>query len=453
MDVDLDSDQSLDISFGGTGAKTAAAARTNLSVSEASHVHTGVYDPAGTAAAVVSDTAYGVSWDTVATIAPSKNAVYDKIETLSPTTHLHTGVYEPVQTAASQAEMVAGTLATIRSMSPLRVAQAIAALSTGGHDAVTLEASLGTNLLNLSTQELSLDTQTANLVFAGPTTGAAAVPSFRAIVPADVPQLFADQAANIVYAGPATGADAAPAFRALVAADIPDISATYQAADADLDVAAGATAAAVSTYFGQNGAGVVGFHALPSGSGLEFDIEAPGAAGGLLQSDGTDYARVDTLTGLTFGGFTVSTAIVSGAAGALESSAVTSTELGYLAGLTGYVKGVTTKTTATTYTIGTTDANEAYGGVIYVTGACTVTAPAVVAGMSFTVITIGDVAVSLDVNASDKMVLDGVTLDDGDKATNTSKAGDIIVCTYYSADGWYCASGSNSGTLWSDGGA
>ena len=50
--------------------------------------------------------------------------------------------------------------------------------------------------------------------------------------------------------------------------------------------------------------------------------------------------------------------------------------------------------------------------------------------------------------ASDKLVLDGVTLDDGDKATNTSTTGDIIVLTYYSADGWYAASDG-----WTDTGA
>ncbi len=32
----------------------------------------------------ISDTAYGASWDTVTTIGPSKNAVYDKVETLAP---------------------------------------------------------------------------------------------------------------------------------------------------------------------------------------------------------------------------------------------------------------------------------------------------------------------------------------------------------------------------------
>jgi hypothetical protein len=44
----------------------------------------------------------------------------------------HTHSYEPVQTAASQSEMEVGTQAAIRSMSPLRVAQAIAALGGSG---------------------------------------------------------------------------------------------------------------------------------------------------------------------------------------------------------------------------------------------------------------------------------------------------------------------------------
>jgi hypothetical protein len=114
---------------------------------------------------------------------------------------------------------------------------------------------------------------------------------------------------------------------------------------------------------------------------------------------------------------------------------------------------VVTKVATTSYTIGTTDAAEAWGGVIYVTGAATITAPAIAAGMSFTVITIGAVAVSVDVNASDLMTLDGVVLDDGDKATNTSTTGDILVCVYRNVSGWYCASGSNDGDLWIDGGA
>jgi len=115
--------------------------------------------------------------------------------------------------------------------------------------------------------------------------------------------------------------------------------------------------------------------------------------------------------------------------------------------------GVTTKTTATNYTIGTTDPRECYGGVIYATGdGIDITAcDDLAANMAFTVITIGAVQVDLDVQSDDKMILDGTTLDDGDKAANTSTSGDIIVCTYYSTDGWCCASGSNDGDLWTDG--
>jgi hypothetical protein len=115
--------------------------------------------------------------------------------------------------------------------------------------------------------------------------------------------------------------------------------------------------------------------------------------------------------------------------------------------------GVVTASKAANYTVGTDDAKESYGGVIYVTSAATITLPAVSTRMAVTVVTIGAIAVSVDTNASDRMYLDGTALDDGDKATNTSTTGDMIVCTYESANGWYCASGSPDGDHWTDGGA
>ncbi len=54
------------------------------------------------------------------------------------------------------------------------------------HAAMTLAADADT-LLGLSVQELTLDTQAANLVLAGPTSGGAADPAFRALVAADIP--------------------------------------------------------------------------------------------------------------------------------------------------------------------------------------------------------------------------------------------------------------------------
>lgn len=58
------------------------------------------------------------------------------------------GTYEPLRTAASQAEMEAGTEAAIRSMSPLRVKQAIDALASGsGLTQEEIEDLLGTSFL------------------------------------------------------------------------------------------------------------------------------------------------------------------------------------------------------------------------------------------------------------------------------------------------------------------
>ncbi len=105
------------------------------------------------------------------------------------------------------------------------------------------------------------------------------------------------------------------------------------------------------------------------------------------------------------------------------------------------------KQTSSNYTVGTTDPNELYGGIIYVTDACTITIPAVVAGASFTVVTIGAKAVSVDPNGSDLIVRDGTAQADGEKITNLSTAGDIAVLTYYDATGW---SASTNG--WTNGG-
>ena len=64
------------------------------------------------------------------------------------------------------------------------------------HAAVTLDANADT-LLSLSTQALGLDTQTANTVLAGATSGGVAVPAFRALVAADIPATIPDE--NILH--------------------------------------------------------------------------------------------------------------------------------------------------------------------------------------------------------------------------------------------------------------
>jgi hypothetical protein len=90
-------------------------------------------------------------------------------------------------TAKSQAISIpAATNAAAGHMTAAHV-QALEAATGAQHAAVTLDADADT-LLSLNTQALGLDTQTANYGLWGPTSGATpAVPTFRAMVTADVP--------------------------------------------------------------------------------------------------------------------------------------------------------------------------------------------------------------------------------------------------------------------------
>lgn len=149
----------------------------------------------------------------------------------------------------------------------------------------------------------------------------------------------------------------------------------------------------------------------------------------------------------TIGNSSTTAAHIYGALTAVGTG-LTGTASGLTAGNVTTLAGqIVTKNTAASYTIGTTDVREFYGGVIYVTGAATITVPAVASGASFTVITIGAVAVSVDPNASDLIYLNGTALADGDKITNASTTGDMAVFTYYDGTGWVAT--TNSG--WTDG--
>jgi hypothetical protein len=69
------------------------------------------------------------------------------------------------------------------------------------HPAITLSNDAENNLLSLSTQALGLDNQTANRIFAGPTTGAVSAPSFRALVNADFPVTLSLSIAGLNLSG------------------------------------------------------------------------------------------------------------------------------------------------------------------------------------------------------------------------------------------------------------
>jgi hypothetical protein len=87
----------------------------------------------------------------------------------------------------------------------------------------------------------------------------------------------------------------------------------------------------------------------------------------------------------------------------------------------------------TVYTYSTNQlltAAQCYGSLIYVTGACTITLPAIVDGMHLKVITRGAVAVSVDPDGTEIMVLDNTALSGGNKITNASTNGDWAELTY-----------------------
>ena len=129
-------------------------------------------------------------------------------------------------------------------------------------------------------------TTTANFIFAGPSSGSPTAPTFRALTTADIPALsyvtsvalslpsiitvsgspvtssgtltgtLTTQAANAIFAGPSSGAGAAPTFRSLTTADIPAIGATITndttTATNVYPLFAGATSGSLTTVYTGN---------------------------------------------------------------------------------------------------------------------------------------------------------------------------------------------------------
>lgn len=233
-----------------------------------------------------------------------------------------------------------------------------------GLTAPSIFAVTGSPVTTAGVLALALVTQAANLVWAGPATGAAADPTFRALVAADIPDLsgvyqplnakltaisalanaagvltnngsgvfsyttpatgtvtsvamtvpsflsvagspittagtfavsLANQNANLVFAGPGTGAAAAPTFRALVAADIPDLSGTYQPLNAKLTaISALANASGVLT---NNGSGGFSYTTPSTGTVTSVALTVPSflsVAGSPITTSGTFAVTLGT---------------------------------------------------------------------------------------------------------------------------------------------------------------
>ncbi len=200
--------------------------------------------------------------------------------------------------------------------------------STGGSGTVTSVAlSLpgiftvsGSPVTTSGTLTGTLATQSANRIFAGPTTGGVLAPTFRALVAGDFPDLSSvyvsastAQTANTVLAGPATGAMTAPTWRALVAADIPSLSSVYQPLDGDLTALAALagtntiyyrsaantwTAVTVSTGLNFSGGLLTATATLAGSTGATDNsiLRADGTGGATVQNSGATIADDGTIT-------------------------------------------------------------------------------------------------------------------------------------------------------------
>ena len=167
------------------------------------------------------------------------------------------------------------TVASIQNIGTFSTSSTIAGSGTVTSVGIAVPAELtisGSPVTSAGTMTIGKANETANTVWAGPTSGGAAQPTFRTLVLGDlpggvgsgsvtsvamtVPTEFsvsgspittsgtlaitkATESANTVWAGPATGVPAQPAFRALVAADLPsslNLSQTFitQATEATL---------------------------------------------------------------------------------------------------------------------------------------------------------------------------------------------------------------------------
>jgi hypothetical protein len=153
----------LTVAQGGTGSTTASGARSNLSAA-ASGANSDITSITGLTTAL--SVAQGGTGGTTAALARTN---------LLPSFTGAGGKYLAVNSGATDIEYVTATSGTVTSVS-LTVPTSVLSVS-------------GSPITSSGTLAVSLANQSANVIFAGPTTGAATTPTFRALVAADIPAL------------------------------------------------------------------------------------------------------------------------------------------------------------------------------------------------------------------------------------------------------------------------
>ena len=160
---------------------------------------TSTITPAGTSYSARFQPAKGAAWSEVWTVEASDTKLYQVRSTTVPSP---TVMFQPSQLTAGGASN--GSCLVFDGT----VWEPAACASGGGSGTVTSVAATvpsilavtGSPITSSGTLAFSLATQTANQVFAGPTSGAAATPTFRALASADIPANAANTSGNAATA-------------------------------------------------------------------------------------------------------------------------------------------------------------------------------------------------------------------------------------------------------------
>jgi hypothetical protein len=198
-------------------------------------------------------------------------------------------------------------------------------------------------------------------------------------------------------------------------------------------------------YFDENGTARVAVREAVATGGIILGDSTPDAAGEL----GYDAGKF-----CMYGANSEDLCIEPGNASntSVVSSGTGVTKLGFSAlnlVTTGTISGkIPSITKSDDYTLGTDDAQEAYGYMVWMSGNKTLTLPAVSAGMSVCVYSTDATAKMIDPNANDGIRNGTASRNaDGHKITSAGAAGDFACLVADSADGWTVL--GKSGT-WTD---